>query len=98
MIRVKLPHHLRTLAGVSSEIEVDVAPPITQRTVLDAVEAKYPVLVGTIRERETKKRRSLLRFFVNSEDWTHESPDTPLPEAVVSGKEPFIIVGAMAGG
>lgn len=98
MIRVKLPHHLRTLAGVSSEIEIDVASPITQRTVLDAVETKYPVLIGTIRERETKKRRSLLRFFVNNEDWTHESPDTPLPEAVVNGKEPFIVVGAMAGG
>jgi len=98
MIRVKLPHHLRTLAGASSEIEVAVPTPITQRTVLDAVEATYPILLGTIRERETKKRRSLLRFFVCNEDWTHESPDTPLPEAVVNGQEPFIIVGAMAGG
>ena len=98
MIRVKLPHHLRTLAQVSSEIEVEVVAPVTQRTILDAVEAKYPVLLGTIRDRETKQRRSLLRFFANNDDWTHESPDMPLPEAIVNGKEPFIVVGAMAGG
>jgi len=98
MIRVKLPHHLRTLARVAGEIEVEVAAPITQRSVLDAVEAHYPVLLGTIRDRETKQRRSLLRFFASNEDWTHESPDAPLPEAVVNGKEPFIIIGAMAGG
>lgn len=98
MIRVKLPHHLRTLARVSGEIEVEVAQPVTQQSVLDAVETKYPVLVGTIRDRETKKRRSLLRFFASSEDWTHESPDKPLPDSVVSGTEPFIVIGAMAGG
>lgn len=98
MIRVKLPHHLRTLARVSSEIEVEVPAPVTQRTILDAIEATYPVLIGTIRERETKQRRSLLRFFACGEDLTHESPDAPLPEAVVSGKETFLIVGAMAGG
>lgn len=98
MIRVKLPHHLRTLAQVASEIQVEVSGPVTQRTVLDAVEAKYPVLLGTIRDRETQKRRSLLRFFASNEDWTHESPDAPLPDVIVNGKEPFIVVGAMAGG
>lgn len=98
MIRVKLPHHLRTLAQVNGEIEVEVAAPVTQRSILDAVEKKYPVLVGTIRDRETHKRRSLLRFFASNEDWTHESPDAPLPDVIVNGKEPFIVVGAMAGG
>lgn len=98
MIRVKLPHHLRTLAGVSGEIEVEVAAPVTQRTLLDAVEAQYPVLLGTIRDRTTQQRRSMLRFFASGEDLSHELPDTPLPDAVASGKETFIIVGAMAGG
>ncbi len=98
MIRVKLPHHLRTLAGVRSEIEVDVAAPVTQRAILDAVEAKYPVLIGTIRERNSQQRRSLLRFFACGEDLTHESPDAPLPDAVGQGKETFLVVWAMAGG
>jgi len=98
MIRVKLPHHLRTLARVNREIEVEVAAPVTQRAILDAVETKYPMLIGTIRERETGQRRSLVRFFASGADLSHESPDTPLPDAVISGAEPFLIVGAMAGG
>ena len=98
MIRVKLPHHLRTLTGVSGEVEIEVAGTITQRSVLDALETAYPVLRGTIRERETGQRRSLVRFFANGEDWSHAAPDAPLPDAVASGKEPFLVVGAMAGG
>lgn len=98
MIRVKLPHHLRTLAGVSGELEVEVATPVTQRAVLDAVEVRYPQLIGTIRERGTGQRRSLVRFYACGEDLSHESPDMPLPAAVASGAEPFLIVGAMAGG
>lgn len=98
MIRVKLPHHLRTLARVSGELEVEVQGAITQRTVLDAVEAKYPVLIGTIRERDTGQRRSLVRFFAGGQDLSHELPDAPLPDAVVRGAEPFLIIGAMAGG
>ncbi|MCB0086910.1 MAG: MoaD/ThiS family protein [Caldilineaceae bacterium] len=98
MIRVKLPHHLRTLTGVSGEVEIEVAGAITQRSVLDALEAAYPVLRGTIRERETGKRRSLVRFFADGEDWSHEAPDAPLPARVASGQEPFLVVGAMAGG
>ncbi|MFN8441310.1 MAG: MoaD/ThiS family protein [Caldilineaceae bacterium] len=98
MIRVKLPHHLRNLARVNGELEVEVAPPVTQRAILDAVEAKYPVLVGTIRDRDSQQRRSLVRFFACGEDLSHESPDAILPEAVSNGKETFIVVGAMAGG
>lgn len=98
MIRVKLPTHLRRLTGVNSEIELQVAGPITQRAVLDALEAKYPTLRGTIREHGTLKRRSLVRFFACGQDLSHEPPDTPLPDAVVTGAEPFLIVGAMAGG
>lgn len=98
MIRVKLPTHLRRLTGVNSEIELQVAGPITQRAVLDALEAKYPTLRGTIREHGTLKRRSLVRFFACGQDLSHEQPDTPLPDAVVTGAEPFLIVGAMAGG
>lgn len=98
MIRVKLPHHLRNLARVNGELEVEVAPPVTQRAILDAVEAKYPVLVGTIRDRDSQQRRSLVRFFACGEDLSHESPDAILPEAVANGKETFIVVGAMAGG
>jgi len=98
MVRVKLPHHLRTLTHVSGEITVEVAAPVTQRTILDAVEAKYPVLIGTIRERSTGQRRSLLRFFASGEDLSHEPADALLPEAVASGKETFLIIGAMAGG
>jgi len=98
MIRVVLPQHLRTLANVSREVELDVKPPITQRSVLDALEEKYPMLSGTIRDQSTKKRRALVRFFACQEDLSHESPDTPLPEKVVSGQEPYIILGAIAGG
>ena len=98
MIRVVIPFHLRTLAKVDGDVELDVAPPVTQRSVLDALEAKYPVLRGTIRDHETLKRRAFLRFFACEEDLTHESPDAPLPEAVASGKEPFYVIGAIAGG
>jgi molybdopterin synthase sulfur carrier subunit len=98
MIRVKLPHHLRTLAGVSGELEVEVAAPVTQRAILDAVEAKYPQLIGTIRERSTGRRRSLVRFYACGEDLSHESPDAVLPDAVSTGAEPLLVVGAMAGG
>jgi hypothetical protein len=97
-IRVILPHHLRTLAHVGSEVELEVAPPITQRSVLDALEARYPMLQGSIRDHDTLKRRAFLRFFACEEDLTHEPPDAPLPEAVASGKEPFIVIGAIAGG
>ncbi len=98
MIRVKLPTHLRRLTGVNGEVELQVEGVITQRTVLDALEVKYPTLVGTIRDRATQKRRSLVRFFACGQDLSHESPDAPLPAAVVAGAEPFLIVGAMAGG
>ena len=98
MIRVILPPHLRTLAQVGSEVTVDVVGPVTQRSILDALEAKYPMLSGTIRDHVTQKRRPMLRFFACEEDLSHESPDAPLPEAVASGKEPFWVVGAIAGG
>ncbi|MFZ4663887.1 MAG: MoaD/ThiS family protein [Caldilineaceae bacterium] len=98
MIRVKLPTHLRRLTGVNGEVELQVEGVITQRTVLDALEVKYPTLVGTIRDRATQKRRSLVRFFACGQDLSHEAPDAPLPDAVVTGAEPFLIVGAMAGG
>ena len=98
MIRVFLPYHLRTLAEVSGEVQLEVAPPVTQRSVLDALEARYPVLRGTIRDYGTLKRRPFVRFFACEEDLSHESPDTPLPEAIVSGAEPFLVVGAIAGG
>ena len=99
MIRVVLPYHLQTLARVgSSEVELDVARPVTQRTVLDALEARYPMLCGTLRDHVTHQRRAFVRFFACSEDWSHESPDAPLPEAVAEGSEPFFIVGAIAGG
>ena len=97
-IHVELPQHLRTLAHVGHEVEVQVESPVTQRSVLDAVEAAYPMLKGAIRDHSTKQRRAFLRFFACQEDLTHESPDAPLPEAVVSGKEPFLIIGAIAGG
>jgi hypothetical protein len=97
-IRVELPQHLRTLAQVGHEVEIQVAGPVTQRSVLDAVEVAYPMLKGAIRDHVTKQRRAFLRFFACQEDLTHESPDAPLPEAVVSGKEPFLIIGAIAGG
>ncbi len=98
MIRVKLPVHLRRLAGVDSEVALAVEGEVTQRSILDALEAEYPMLRGTIRDHTTKKRRSLVRFFACGEDFSHESPDAPLPPAVASGAEPFLIVGAMAGG
>lgn len=98
MIRVVLPAHLRTLAQVDGEVQVEVSGTVTTRSVLDALEARYPVLRGTIRDHLTQKRRSFLRFFVCAEDWSLESPDTPLPEAVVSGAEPFFVIGAIAGG
>ena len=98
MIRVTLPQHLRTLAGVGREVQIEVDVPITQRTVLDAIEACYPMLIGTIRDRATLERRAFIRFFVCGQDWSHESPDSLLPDTVVKGDEPFMIVGAMAGG
>jgi hypothetical protein len=98
MIRVMLPHHLRTLAQVGSEVQLEVASPITQRTVLDALEARFPMLRGTIRDQVTQRRRPFLRFFACEEDLSNESPDEPLPEAVASGIEPFWVVGAIAGG
>jgi len=98
MIRVMLPAHLRALAKSESEVSLDVPEPVTQRSVLNALEARYPVLQGTIRDHVTQERRAFLRFFVCSEDWSLESPDAPLPAAVVSGAEPFYIIGAIAGG
>ena len=98
MIRVVLPAHLRTLAGVTGEVQVDVDGEPTQRTVLDALEGRYPALSGTIRDHVTKRRRPFVRFFACEEDLSHDAPDTPLPAAVVSGVEPFIVLGAMAGG
>jgi hypothetical protein len=97
-IRVMLPQHLRTLAHVGAEVTIEVEGPITQRSVLDALEARYPMLRGTIREHGTQQRRPFLRFFACEEDLSHESPDAPLPDAVVSGAEPFLIIGAIAGG
>jgi molybdopterin synthase sulfur carrier subunit len=97
-VRVVLPQHLRTLAQVGSEVSVEIGGPATQRSVLDALEAKYPMLRGTIREHGTLNRRAFLRFFACEEDLSHESPDAPLPAAVASGAEPFLIIGAIAGG
>ncbi len=98
MIRVVLPYHLRNLAHVGNEVTLEVASPVTQRSVLDALEVRYPMLRGTIRDHGTLQRRAFLRFFACEEDLSHDSPDTPLPEAVASGKEPFIVIGAIAGG
>jgi molybdopterin converting factor small subunit len=98
MIRVVLPAHLRTLAHVSGEVTLDVEHGATQRAVLDALEARYPVLRGTIRDHVTLQRRPFVRFYACTEDLSHEPPDAPLPEPVVAGSEPFLIVGAMAGG
>ncbi len=98
MIRVVLPAHLRTLAGVGAEVELAVSGQVTQRTVLDALEARYPVLCGTIRDHGGGQRRAFVRFFACEQDLSHESPDTPLPGAVATGAEPYLIVGAMAGG
>jgi hypothetical protein len=98
MIRVILPHHLRTLARVGDEVQLDVRKPVTRQAILDELEAKYPMLRGTIRDHETHKRRPLVRFFVCAEDISHDPPDAPLPELVVTGAEPFFIMGAIAGG
>jgi len=98
MIRVVLPPHLRTLARVNGDVELDVEGPVTQRSILDALEARYPMLRGAIRDHVTQQRRAFVRFFACSEDLSHESPDAPLPEAVAIGAEPFLVVGAIAGG
>jgi len=98
MIRVVLPAHLRTLARVDGEVSLHIEGPATQRSVLDALEAGYPMLHGTIRDHDTQKRRAFLRFFACGEDLSHEPPDAPLPDEVVKGSEPFMVVGAMAGG
>ena len=98
MVRVVLPQHLRTLSGADREVTVEVAGAVTQRSILDAIEARYPMLRGTIREHGTQKRRALVRFFACEEDLSHDSPDKPLPDKVASGVEPFFIVGAIAGG
>ena len=98
MIRVVLPAHLRTLTRVDGEVALNVAGLVTQRAILDALETRYPMLRGTIREHVTLKRRAFVRFFACEQDLSHESPDTPLPDAVATGAEPFLIVGAMAGG
>jgi molybdopterin synthase sulfur carrier subunit len=98
MIRIVLPAHLRTLAHIDGEVKLDVEGPATQRSVLDALESCYPMLRGTIRDQVTKQRRPFVRFFACGEDLSHESPDTPLPDAVATAAEPFLIVGAIAGG
>jgi len=98
MIRVELPYHLRNFAKVTGPVELEVAAPVTQRTLLDALEEKYPVLRGTIRDHDTKKRRAFIRFFACNQDLSNEPLDAPLPEAVVSGKEAYLVIGALAGG
>ena len=98
MIRVILPAHLRTLAKVSGEVQLEVEGPVTQRSVLDALEARYPMLCGTIRDHVTQQRRPFVRFFACEEDLSHEPPDAPLPDAVAKGSEPFLVIGAIAGG
>jgi len=98
MIHVVLPAHLRILAQVKGDVDLEVAPPVTQRAILDALEARYPMLAGTLRDHVTKQRRPFVRFFACGEDLSHDSPDTPLPTAIATGAEPFLIVGAIAGG
>jgi hypothetical protein len=98
IVRVVLPAHLRTLAHVDGEVKLDVEGPVTQRSVLDALEARYPMLRGTIRDQVTHQRRAFLRFFACAEDLSHDAPDAPLPDAVATGAEPLLVVGAMAGG
>jgi sulfur-carrier protein len=98
MIRIVLPAHLRTLARIDDEVTLDVRGPATQRSVLDALEAQYPMLRGTIRDHATERRRAFVRFFACERDLSHDLPDTPLPDAVATGAEPFLVVGAMAGG
>ena len=98
MIRVVLPYHLRTLARVDAEVQLDVKGPVTQRSILDALEARYPMLAGTIRDHVTQQRRPFLRFFACGEDLSFESPDAPLPDKIASGEEPVLVIGAIAGG
>jgi sulfur-carrier protein len=98
MIRVVLPTHLRRLAQVGEEVHIEIVGPATQRSVLDALEMRYPMLRGTIRDRSTQERRAFMRFFACEQDLSHEAPDAPLPDAVTSGAEPFMVVGAIAGG
>ena len=98
MIRVVLPYHLRVLAGVDGEVQLDVQRPVTQRSILDALEARYPTLRGTVRDHVSQNRRPLVRFFACEEDVSHDPPDAPLPEKIASGAEPFFIIGAIAGG
>ena len=98
MIHLVLPYHLRILARIEGDVHLDIASPVTQRSVLDALEARYPMLRGTIRDHVTQQRRPFLRFFAGGEDLSHEEPEAPLPEAVVRGEEPFMVVGAIAGG
>ncbi len=98
MIHVRLPTHLRRLAQVDGDVVLEVEGPVTQRSILDALEAEYPMLRGTVRDHVTRQRRPFIRFFACGEDWSLEPPETPLPEAVVTGAEPFMIVGAIAGG
>ena len=98
MIRVVIPYHLRVLAQITGEIQLEVEPPVTLRAVLDALEARYPMLRGTVRDHGTFKRRDFIRFYACERDLSHDSPDTPLPEAVAAGTEPFLIIGAIAGG
>ena len=98
MIRVEIPYHLRTLARVEGDVRLEVPPPVTTRAVLDALEAKFPMLEGTVRDHVTRQRRPFIRFFACEEDWSNRTPDTPLPDAVARGEEPLLIVGAMAGG
>ena len=98
MTRVILPAHLRVLAKAESEVQLEIEGPVTQRSVLDALEARYPMLRGTIRDQVTQKRRPFIRFFACEQDVSHESPDAPLPEAIATGAEPFLLVGAIAGG
>lgn len=98
MIRVILPYHLQTLARVHGEVTLDVAGPVTQRSILDVLELRFPMLKGTIRDHVTKERRPLLRFFACEQDFSHEAPDAPLPDAIATGTEPFFVVGAIAGG
>ena len=98
MVRVELPQHLRTLAGVSGEVSLEVAGPVSVRSALDALESRYPTLKGTIRDQQTQERRAFLRFFACEEDWSHEAANKPLPQAIATGAEPLLIIGAIAGG
>ncbi|MBK6432044.1 MAG: MoaD/ThiS family protein [Anaerolineae bacterium] len=98
MIRIVLPFHLRRLANINKEVELQVAGPVTQRSVLDALEAQYPMLRGTLRDHVSQRRRALVRFFACGQDVSHEAPDAPLPAAIATGAEPFLIIGAIAGG